>query len=595
MSIKKLGFACVALWGATLIPACGSDEKPAPDLGTRGGSDASASVDSGAGGDQGVAPPDLSSPSGHIDAVRMAADGRMSTPDGGMLNLLVDEVLVTYVKPGIGGDPAGFFVQAEMDGPALFVAVDPATISPAPTVGDKVTFTVETVNAASKVSGIHEATGIAGYTRLSQGNPLGGLVQELSGASDLESSLTSYEDELIKLSGTLVDNPASAGTGYVAAPITTAGIPSSDGKLKLRVPATLADTLNLEAGCSFTVTSTPLWLNNTTAQPSAWVAADITVADCARPKVLSAVAADANTVVVTFDHQIKPGSLAADGSQFTFDGGLSATGAAASGRKVTVTTSAQTVKQVYQVTVAKTLTDLRDHGIDPANNTTTFSGYLPPAVLRINELNPGVTTKADLIELRVVAKGNIGGLLIQKDVGNLAPTLLTTLPPIDVDVDQLIVVHLKTDGTSETAHLDDCKDAVCYPTAWDVFDSANGNNIGNSARTVVVREPSGRIQDAVAFYSILRAGFAKDVSFLQSPQGPFPSQWKPADCSGAPCDETTVKSIVVFTGAAKGVPAVSFKDGYSIGRISNTDTDTAADWAPGPDATHKNTFGLPNP
>jgi hypothetical protein len=52
--------------------------------------------------------------SAQVAAARIAPDGPAS--------LQVDKVIITYVKPLIGNDPAGFFVQASKAGPALFVA-----------------------------------------------------------------------------------------------------------------------------------------------------------------------------------------------------------------------------------------------------------------------------------------------------------------------------------------------------------------------------------------------------------------------------------------------------------------------------------------
>jgi hypothetical protein len=57
------------------------------------------------------------------------AEARATTDDAG-LDLPIRNVTVTYLKPQIGSmtnDPAGFTIQAEQTGPALFISVDPAT------------------------------------------------------------------------------------------------------------------------------------------------------------------------------------------------------------------------------------------------------------------------------------------------------------------------------------------------------------------------------------------------------------------------------------------------------------------------------------
>src|SRR5690606_22320705 len=70
----------------------------------------------------------------------------------GAVNLPVAEALVTYVFD----DPdhpevRGFFVQATKLGPAVFVRVDPGSISPRPEVGDLVSFTATQVLQSTRV------------------------------------------------------------------------------------------------------------------------------------------------------------------------------------------------------------------------------------------------------------------------------------------------------------------------------------------------------------------------------------------------------------------------------------------------------------
>ncbi|HMG19780.1 MAG TPA: hypothetical protein VK607_00635, partial [Kofleriaceae bacterium] len=82
--------------------------------------------------------------------------------DGAGLALAIHGATITYQKPQIGNpsnDPAGFTIQAARLGPALFVAVDPATLSPAPAVGDVVDFTI---SSKTTVSGEPRAAAITG-------------------------------------------------------------------------------------------------------------------------------------------------------------------------------------------------------------------------------------------------------------------------------------------------------------------------------------------------------------------------------------------------------------------------------------------------
>lgn len=50
------------------------------------------------------------------------AEVRAAAPGSHVPTLPVRGVIVTYVRAAIGDDPAGFFVQSEMTGPAVFVA-----------------------------------------------------------------------------------------------------------------------------------------------------------------------------------------------------------------------------------------------------------------------------------------------------------------------------------------------------------------------------------------------------------------------------------------------------------------------------------------
>lgn len=215
-------------------------------------------------------------PSEQIAAVRAAAVGAV--------DIRVENVLVTYrvmatlrADGGVSpNDPAGFFVQADMTGPAVFVAVDPASLSPTPMVGDRVSFRATRVANQGMARWV---TAVADFTRASSGNPVAPLVQDLSAAADLVSNLGDYESELIHLAGTVRSDFANAGTGFQSAQIETAGVPAMTN-LRLRLPETLRATLGLRNGCTFTIDATPLWRFNAQAQPSAWTAADIMVGTC---------------------------------------------------------------------------------------------------------------------------------------------------------------------------------------------------------------------------------------------------------------------------------------------------------------------------
>ncbi|MDP3278145.1 MAG: lamin tail domain-containing protein [Deltaproteobacteria bacterium] len=250
---------------ATMESGVADDVMMSNDAGNAGDATAEASMDAAVG------------PAAQIRAVMMSAAATA-------IDLPVENVLVTYVVPAItgataGNDPAGFTVQADMAGPALFLEVLPSSLTPSPTVGDRVSFRVTRTRAVNSGMSRWVST-VSGYTRLSGANPVAPLTQDLSSAADIVSNLPNYEYELISLTGTITDNGTAAGSSFQSFAITTAGIPTADTNLRLRMPMALSTSLGARQGCRFTIGPTPLWRFIAAAQPSAWTASDIMLSMC---------------------------------------------------------------------------------------------------------------------------------------------------------------------------------------------------------------------------------------------------------------------------------------------------------------------------
>lgn len=301
-------------------------------------------------------------PSERIEAAR-------NTPDGATYQVIA-HVLVTFLKPLVGSDPAGFAIQAQSAGPALFVAVDPASLTPPPVVGDDVTFTITVMGTTG---GLRQATGLAGWSRESQGNTIGPIVQNVSNRADLVTNVTGYESELIHAEGAITSGFGASGSGFTASSVSTVGLPA-DPSLKLRVPTALAGSLDLANGCDFTLDRVPLWRNGATAQLSAWSAFDIQVSGCPAPNVVGAEAISSTSVDVRFDRLVAPTSVNANGSQFTIPG-LTVSAAVVNGKTVTLTTTSQTTSTSYTVTVFHSVTDTYGSDINGASTSATFTGY----------------------------------------------------------------------------------------------------------------------------------------------------------------------------------------------------------------------------
>jgi hypothetical protein len=568
-----------------LVACSGTDVSPDPG-GDSGATDATvdrrvsdAGRDTGNPGDGGVdaEPPTdagLNATSAQIAAVRNAATATDGGADASAVNLPIDNATVTYVRPAVGTDPAGFFVQGERTGPAIFVAIDPGTLTPAPVAGDEVSFRATSV---ANVANQRQVLAVSGFTRVAQGRNVAALVQDISSAADVVTALDNYESEYVKITGTAATVFSGAGAGSTSAQLTTAGITVASANLRARLPVDLQDTLDLDVGCSFSLTG-PMWRFTTAAQPSGFVAADVSAVSCRAPKVASANASDLTTVKVQFDRRIAPASLLANGSQFTIPG-LTVSAATLSGpREVTLTTTAQTPASSYTMTVATSLMDTYSKTLDAAARTATFLGFTTPATLRINELNPLITGSADLIELRATGAGNIAGFTLEENLVN-NKVVIATLPSITVAVDDIILVHLDATGvTNESATKADCVGAPCVATAWDVRGVAA---LAGNARVLALRGPDRALKDGVSYYSssLTPSGtWYVEVNALNAAM-----MW--SDCAGMACAANANAQAI----SVNFLNTSTTRAGNSIRRNAN-DTNTAADWSVGPSS-----WGAPNP
>jgi endonuclease G len=336
-----------------LVPACGDNHRDSDvAAGIDAGTDAAAPDGGMSGGPDGIA------------AARAAADGTG-------LSLAIRGVTVTYLKPQIGSpssDPAGFTIQAAKLGPALFVAVDPATLTPPAAVGDVVDFTI---TAKATVALQPRAQAIASYARTARGTNVGALAQDLTVVSDVVTALDHYESELVTVTGGLVQDFTAGGAGFQRSGIVTLGI-AGNPSYQLRAPAALVDAIDMVKTCQFTVTNVPMGRFNALAQIGVFASSDITLRSCPAPTVSSATPTSSTSVVLTSSRHILPSSVLPDGSQFTFDNGLTASAATVSGRTITLTTSAQDAATAYTLAIESTVTDLQGTAVSAG---AAFPGF----------------------------------------------------------------------------------------------------------------------------------------------------------------------------------------------------------------------------
>ncbi len=522
----------------------------------------------------------LNSTSLQILAVKNAAP---ATPDGGpvttAVSLPVDHAIVTYVRPAVLPDPAGFFLQAEQTGPAVFVAIDPTTLSTVPAAGDDVSMMVTSVD---NLVSLHEILAVTGFTVNSHGNSLTGLLRPVSSATDLVTKLDNYESEYIQLSGFVTEKFGGSG-GSVSAEIVTAAFSSPTSSLQLRLPPDVQTHFDIQTSCQFSLTGI-MWRFGKNAEPSGWANADLTTLTCNAPQVVSAVGATPTSVNVLFDRNIAASSVMSNGSQFvitdTADAGTSTTVSAAvlqsDLRTVTLTTSTQNALEPLTVTVANTVEDVLAKGVDAAHNTANFVGYVTPATLQFNEMNPDITGSHDLIELTVLTSGNLVGTTIVENLVN-GKALLAALPNLQVTAGDFVVVHLVptfTDGgilmTNETTTQGDCTLPACYPNAWDVSDTSNSNNgLTFGARVLAIKLPNGQLEDGISW----RANSAAATTFFQETNTLIDAGlWE--TCGGTYCTDSDAAAGISFD--FQGV--ASTVTGKDVQRITPTNTHSRADW-----------------
>lgn len=527
----------------------------------------------------------------YLDAPPHVDDGiaaALATPNGTNLTLPITGVTVTYVRPTVVGasttnDPAGFYVQADQTGPALYVSVDPTTTTPPLVPGDVVSFTITEMGTPAGMQ--RRALAIDALTRSSQGASTTALTQNVSAATDLVTAVGDYDAELVAFDATLANDATTSGASFSAFQITTTGITTPSTSLVLRMPTTLVTSSTISKGCSVHVTAATLNRFNASAEPTVFNQSDFTFT-CPMT-VTAATALSATSVKVTFSRNVDA-TTATDATLFTADNGLTFTGVpVVATNTVTLVSSSQTPGQTYTVTAPDTIKSTDNTALS-APKSATFTGFQPPATLRINELNANIAGGCDLIELRVITGGSIGGFTVSQRITNLA-----TLPNIQVAKNDLIVIHENSGsatcnpGTSmtETTGINQYLQATYaanYDTAWDVWTTDGGITATNNV--IQVKDSTGAIQDAVFLTDVSTTTIAADSLTAAGVVGTA-NQWSPA--------QATYTSADFLAAAVTDLNATANNaTGTSIQRINDTDTNAKADWTTGAGVTQ--TFGALN-
>lgn len=191
-----------------------------------------------------------------------------------------------------------------------------------------------------------------------------------------------------------------------------------------------------------------------------------------------------------------------------------------------------------------------DFAVAPQTPGATNAPWCDPegAQLLLSEVSPA---PVDLLELVATRGGALRGFSVRRNPTAAAPNgtevlaggSTSPMPAICVAKGDVVVVHLGAAvGTpSESKAKDELPAATTagnYDAAWDVATTTSSSSLSFGTSSVIaVRAPSGAYVEAAVFTSGTTAASSTFDAALQYVQGL--GLWMPADCNGAPCDNTT--------------------------------------------------------
>jgi hypothetical protein len=513
----------------------------------------------------------------------------------GPVDILIPEVLITYVKPAAGeNEPAGFFVQGEPEGPALFVGVDVNLGSARLAAGDRVSFRIGYMD---DLYGVPMAQNIADVVLHERGQDTSALLQDVTDVVDVAYSPQLYTSELVRAAFTVDGNMYADGLGFVTAQVWTDVVYGEDW-FRVRLPEALEqDVIGLEGGCLLYLAGSPLWRSYDQVLFLVHSMSDLAAVDCPEPYISLITVESGTQLRIELNRALDPASVAPDGSQFTFDDDLQATSAVVSGRFLTLTTTPQNPGQLYTLEVASSVNDVFGKSL-PAGNGFVFEGGRSRASVHINELKLNIVPGCDLVELRVVSPGSMAGYDLRSQ-----NTTVLTFGDLQVDTNDLVMVHFDATDAScrragslnETAAPGEQPRSdfpANFDTAYDWYTNYQGPAVAPGV--LALRDDQDRIIDAVLVTdsssqdTTLQTESAAELVVLadewHTPSGTVP----PDGFVDAAFHDNAVPGVDVDeVSVTQGFGAL---DGArSLQRSRNADNDHAGDWT-----TAVHSFGAVN-
>ncbi len=302
-------------------------------------------------------------------------------------------------------------------------------------------------------------------------------------------------------------------------------------------------------------------------------------ADVTPPALVEACAPDAGRILLSFDEEcsLRPESIRCEPP-------LALTAAGGPGRQVLLSTGEQEPGGEYLLEAVAE--DARGNSLSFLARVYGFNPRVP--TLRINEFTPrGSERHPDLVELRVLAAGNMGGVtLYQGTPRNWEDRLV--FPAFPVAEGDFLLVHFKPEGVPQEIDETGARDVSGGLDASDqAFDfwvrEADGLSSNNGVLSLCER-PGGRILDGVLYSDRTSQsdetyrGFGTTAALERAEELAREGGWRITGEKVRPED---------------GVSPVGSSGTRSLCRSSDSaDTDGREDWHIVP--TRGATFGAPN-
>ncbi|HEQ71701.1 MAG TPA: hypothetical protein ENN69_04355 [Spirochaetia bacterium] len=216
--------------------------------------------------------------------------------------------------------------------------------------------------------------------------------------------------------------------------------------------------------------------------------------DCTPPVLNGAAAAGETRLAFDFSEPV-----VMDPDSFSSEPLLTVEAAETEESRLVLTVSPMAVGREYRCRLT-----VRDQAGNSTWLVTSVYGYNPrvPGVLLNEFITQGSSTHPDLVELKVLTRGNLGGLTFYHGTPDRFRYRFT-FPALEVAAGDFILLHLKPEGLpteiNETAEKDASGGLDSSPVAYDFWVPDGDGLSGNNGVIVLTVQPGGKVLDAVLY------------------------------------------------------------------------------------------------